>query len=97
MSDVPELVPQEAPYDAPESKCSFQPETEGLKFVAWPGAIEAYSLRVIVECLELLQGEARGHEGIADFQKFERDGDEPLCFLHGEFKDTIAAYVPSEY
>ena len=98
MPNVLKLVPQEIPFDDPDSNCSFRPEAEGLRLVVCPRAIELYSLEVITKCLRVLQQQASNRGGSHESQKFEAGDDrEPLYFLQEESEYSISVSVPSEY
>ncbi len=66
----PILKVQEIPFDDPESCNMFQPSPE-KPFVATPAAIEAYQHETIMQCLRLLQEQAKKYEGIDYLQVFK--------------------------
>jgi hypothetical protein len=93
----PILKVQEVSHDDPDSCNHFRPSTE-KPFVATPGAIEMYSQEIIIECLTVLQSEAKKHDGLDYLQTFD-DPDKPegLWFIEDGEGGAITALLPSEY
>ena len=97
MARIPTLKPQEIPLDAPESNYMFQPAPE-KPFVATPGAIEMYSVEVIVACLAVLRQKAELHQGLDYLQVFESaEKPENLWFIEDGDGGAITALLPSEH
>jgi len=95
-SPLPELKPQEIPFDDPRSDCRFQPGPK--PFLATPAAIESYGNDVIVGCLLRLQDFAKEHDGIDYLQVFtDASKAEPLWFIEDGDGGAITALLPSDY
>lgn len=91
------LKPQEIPLDHPDSCNRFNPS--GAKpFLATPAALDAFGQQTIVQCLGVLQTEARKHKGIDYLQVFEEAGtDRRLWFIEDGPGGAITALLPSDY
>lgn len=85
------LKQQEIPFDHPHSRNRF------LKpFHATPGALQTFTVPVLVFCLVQLQQLAAKQEGLDYLQVFETEGDQPnLWFI--EDGQVVTALLPSEY
>ena len=95
---LPILKTQEIPFDHPESNCRFQPSAD-KPFLATPAAIDAYRHEVIVECLQVLQEQAKRHDGIDYLQVFQNPDPhrEALWFIEDGAGGAITALLPSDY
>jgi len=95
--NLPQLKPQEIPYEHPDSCYFFLPKAE-KPFLATPAAIEMYQQAVLLNCLRVLQGEADRHSGIDYLQVFEDpEKSEYLWFIEDGPGGAITAMLPSDY
>lgn len=94
---LPELQPQEIPFDSPESANYFLPCPD-KPFTATPAAIELYTAETIVACLRVLRAKADEQQGLDYLQVF-RSGDKPedLWFIEDGEGGCITALLPSDY
>ena len=92
------LKEQEIPFDHPGSCHMFQPSAE-KPFVATPSAIEVHQHDTILQCLYILQIQAKKFNGIdylQVFQSSEPDKD-ALWFIEDGQGGAITALLPSDY
>ena len=94
--EKPILKRQEVPFDDPASDNFFEPGEKPL--VATPAAIEMYSYETIIDCLKVLQGLAKEHNGIDYLQTFDDpDREEGLWLIEDGEGGAITALLPSDY
>jgi hypothetical protein len=93
---LPNLKPQEIPFDDPRSEYRFQPNDK-KPFLATPAALAAYG-DVIFPCLGLLQRCSEEHDGIDYLQVFtDPSKPEALWFIEDDDGGAITALLPSDY
>ena len=94
---LPELQPQEIPFDHPDSVNMFQPGPE-KPFVSTPAAIAAYTRVTILMCLGVLRKKADEHGGLDYLQVF-KDSTKPedLWFIEDGAGGGITALLPSDH
>ena len=94
---MPQLKPQEIPYESPDS-CNFFRPTAEKPILATYAAIEMYRQAVILDCLRVLQDQADRHDGLDYLQVFE-DASKPeqLWFIEDGLGGAITALLPSDY
>ena len=91
------LKGQEIALDAPQSNCMFRPSS-AKPFLATPAAISAFGRETIVQCLGLLQTQARRHKGLDYLQVFEDPTSKKcLWFIEDGPGGAITALLPSDY
>ena len=67
-------------------------------FVATPAAIDAFGTETIVQCLGVLQTQAREHKGLDYLQVFEDPATKKrLWFIEDGPGGAITALLPSDY
>ena len=95
--DLPQLKPQEIPFDHPDSTNMFRPGPD-KPLVATPAAIEMYSHEVVLACWRLLRRKADEHQGLDYLQVFESsEHPESLWFIEDGPGGAITALLPSDY
>ncbi len=92
------LKQQEIPFDHPDSCHMFQPSAE-KPFVATPAAIEEHQQATILQCLHILQIQAKKFNGIDYLQVFQSSepGKDELWFIEDGEGGAITALLPSDY
>jgi len=89
-----EMLGQEIPFDAPESRSEFDPFSK--QFVATRGAMEAFGPEVIHGCLLILRAKAREHGGLDYLQTFLIGVEKQKLWII-EDGEAITALLPDEY
>ena len=95
----PVLKTQEIDYDDPQSECFFVP-TPTDQFSATQAAIDLYSRQTIVECLKLLQQEAKRNNGLDWLQVFDDPDKRSALWFIEEREDPsvrVTALLPEDY
>jgi hypothetical protein len=91
------LKAQEIALDDPQSNYMFWPSS-GKPFLATPAAISAFGTETIVQCLGVLQTQARRQKGLDYLQVFEDPTSKKrLWFIEDGPGGAITALLPSDY